>query len=232
MLCRSHRLIKTANVSATRGLATIEKMNGGSQKKEVTASESKKNQVIKVTGFSQFSRRCDLEKVLDIPSLIVHDAMRELDRTTLYPTNAFVIETSLAVDHNTNFNSAFDLVKNHIMNKYNRRFQVMEVFPQSLKNIVTDKSYDIDSCTLRLRNVPFVIGTEELKFLFRNFDMARDRPWERLSLKGNHHASKHHGGTSYNWFVRFATPAEAERAFTTLEGKNLSGRPVQMFLYA
>jgi len=49
--------------------------------------------------------------------------------------------------------------------------------------------------------------------------------------KGSGWGRSHYDEATYNWLVRFDSPADAERAFMNLDGHPIQGMPVQMFLY-
>ena len=202
---------------------------------------------LRIDGFSMFSSRYDLDNAVQNSGIQILDAERELEKANLYPTGSFIIQAQLKSGSSkeskgANQQTAYESLRRHLMAKFNRRITVQELTGNNRKNIITGAQYGIDDCTLRIRNASSYVGVEELKFLFRDYAMARETPFERLQLnrQSRHDAGPPGGGgggggnfaNSYNWFVRFTSKSEAERAYMSLEMSAVQGRTLQMFLYS
>ena len=111
------------------------------------------------------------------------------------------------------------------------------------RKYILAKDFGITPCTLRLHGVGVTSGIEHLKFFFEDYDLSVDgmslerlkepdpqTPRTKSSSRFTHDRSAG-GEIKFSWLVRFQSPAEAQRAFFTLDNAELNGHNVQMFRY-
>lgn len=145
-----------------------------------------------VNGFSRFASRNDLWLSIGDINLTRIDPILDYN---LFPTGRWAIELSR--------NDDLKLLKENLKGRA-ASITAFQLYENEIKQVNVASKFGISQRTVRLRNVPLDIGSDALKFAFKDFRILE---WKNNTIKG--FGSRR---ISTDIFLEFETPEEAERA--------------------
>ncbi len=223
--------------------------NANASPSPTPAMSSMEIQWCELSGFSRYSSRFDVTKTVTHPNLIVHELHREVD-LQMYPTGKWLVKVEIDTKPKgiTNGKAPLDILRPQFMEHFSngQRVHIKPIpSPTQLRKYVLAKDRNIDDCTLRLHGANYLTGIEHLKFFFEDFELSlEEKSLQRLKMpdpiKGSPVGGSDSAGNkpgygkqqvTFSWLIRFRTPAEAERAFHTLDNSDLNGSVISFFRY-
>ena len=165
-----------------------------------------------IAGFSRFSSRKDFDLVLgnEIVPLSIDIV---LDKGS-YPVGSWLVQ----VNEEDNLT-----LKNRIKNYKNLNLNYVLIKPAELISMNTAKNYGITASTVRLRNLPNEIGSDQIKYFFQDYSL-RKNPFQVR----DYHTGELQEDLS---FIHFSNPQEALRAVIQKNFKVILGRNIYLLPY-
>lgn len=189
----------------------------------------------RVSGFSRYAARYDMDNCLAGAESVI-DGISEvktmLDRN-LFPTGNYAIKIKDTVKANDWFESCKARLKKE--SSTGKRISLYRMSKKDLKDLTLASDHNIDSKTVRIRNVNRDIGEEEIKYFFKDYELSKDDSVPTFEvLEYNTQYSSNEGKNKqkfgFDWLARFNSSAEAERSLA-LDNQLLAGKKVNFLWY-
>lgn len=179
-----------------------------------------------LTGFSPFVNRFDLQftlgsfQPLKIDPILNYDLFNTGDYALLYPNKEVIHRLHTRLNEKFGNNSGYGS---------NEGLRVKYLQPNEENTLNLSSKYGITTSTLRTIGYPSQ-QTADLYYLLHDFDVVKGGII-RVDDKKHPKKSKYDGKKPSEFFIRFSSPAEAERAVLQMKGFNLHNHRVQLYWY-